>query len=491
MRLITNILFLSLGLLCLWLASSQWGIGYDPDSIIYEDVAENLFAGYGISRFDFSTGERYPMTNFPPFYPIVLGILSQVIGTVADSARLLNTALWGILWLIVYAWVKRDNQAHTIAWASASLLMLNLFIFQVFGTSWSEPLFLVLGFSGLWFIISYRKTWQWRDLILAGVLFACAILTRYAGVALVATAFMILLTVQNQSWRNRVTAILTLGIVSGTPLLMWLLRNVSVRGDVANRDVGFTLVGLPQLDTAVRTIGSWLLPIPELTVNLIVIGIFVLLIGWMVIQHRNTNNQADTIAIMMRWWVLIYVLFIIVSFTLLDPRIPFNYRILLPAWVGLIIGIGRWIALNWHRFGRGQQLIWRLTIIVLLCLNALLSLNWANVLLRNGQQYSGALFQKSVLIQALRDNQPSASLYTTNNFLFHYLTDQPADLLPYADTNNFDAWLTTLPDEPIQIIFFNSLSQRSWESADQLEASLPVTLLESDSAVNIYQLERP
>jgi len=491
MRYLSIITSLIFGLGCLWIASSQWGIGYDPDSIIYEDVAESVFAGYGISRFDFATGDRYPMTNFPPMYPLVLGILAQIFGTVAGSARLLNTALWGLLWLIVYQWIRRDHQSHTIAWAGASLLMFNLFIFQVFGTSWSEPLFLVLGFSGLWLVVSYQQDDKWRYLIGAGVLFASAILTRYAGVALVATASLMLLVASDKTWRKRLLSIVILGMVSGFPLLIWLLRNISLRGDVANRDVGLTLVGLPQLETAIQTVGSWLLPIPELTVNLVVIGLMSLLILWTFARIYQSHNENDLVIRIMRWWIVIYLLFIVTSFTLLDPRIPFNYRILLPAWVGIVILLGRWLALNWSRLGKIQQMVWRIAVIVLLCLNALLSLNWSDVIRQSGQQYSGAIFQKSDLIQDLHDNPSTTTLYTNNNFLFHYLTDQPADTLPFANDTDFDAWVASRPDEPIQIIFFHALSQRDWTSIDQLENSLPVTLIENDTAVSIYQLERP
>ena len=94
MRKLSIIFILLSGVIALWIASTPWGIGYDPDSIIYEDVAENWRAGYGIARFDFATGDRYPMTNFPPVYPLVLGVLSSIVGTVALAAKILNTALW-------------------------------------------------------------------------------------------------------------------------------------------------------------------------------------------------------------------------------------------------------------------------------------------------------------------------------------------------------------------------------------------------------------
>ena len=490
MRIVSICLILILGFTLLWFASEQWGIGYDPDSIIYEDVAENWMAGVGIARFDFATGEAFAMTNFPPLYPLLLGLLSPIFGSVADTARILNTVLWGGLWLMVYAWIYRGLKLHKIAWCFATILMINLMVLQVFGTSWSEPLFMMLGLGGLWLILRYCETWQWRYLISASILFACAILTRYAGVALVMTAGIVIVMAWHQSWRVRLQSLLGLGLISGLPLLLWLARNVSVRGDVANRDIGFTLLELPQLESSLQTLGIWLIPIPEPSLNFIILAVMGLLLAWMVFQSRKHPLTATIETQILRWWIIIYVLFIIVSFSLIDPRIPFNHRILLPAYIGLIIIIGRYFARHWAHISKSLRLIWVVTGIVLLIINGILSFNWMNIISQSGQQYSSAQFQQSPIIQDLRDSPPSATIYTNNNFLYHYLTNQPAETLPPLANTNFENWLDSLPsDESIQIVFFSFLGQRGWDSTEQIEPLLPVTIIKGSDVVTVYQLE--
>lgn len=490
MRTLSISLIFVFGIASLWFASQLWGIGYDPDSIIYEDVAENWIAGYGMTRFDFATGERYPMTNFPPLYPMVLGILSSVFGSVTDSARFLNTALWGGVWLMVYAWIRRRIQTHGIAWCSATLLMINLIVLQVYGTSWSEPLFMMLGLSGLWFILAFCDEWKWRHLILASVLFACSILTRYAGVAFVMTAGLVLFTASYQSWQKRIQSLAGLGFISALPLLVWLLRNITVRGDVANRDIGFTILGLPQLESTIQTLGIWLIPVPELTVNLIVLTPMGLLLGWTYFHTRKHSVSLDIETTILRWWIIIYMLFIVVSFSFVDARIPFNHRILLPAYVGLVILIGRGLAMNWSYFSKILRLTWLVVGLVLIVINSILSLNWASIISRTGQQYSDARFRQSMIIQDLQDTPSSATLYTNNNFLLHYLTDNPAHILPFADDTNLKGWLASLPDdETIQIVFFSLLSQRGWESTTQIESLLPVTQISDTEAVTLYELD--
>jgi hypothetical protein len=492
MRILSISLILLFGIASLWFASESWGIGYDPDSIIYEDVAENWMAGHGIMRFNFATGERYPMTNFPPLYPLVLGLLSQVFGSVSDSARFLNTALWGGVWLMLYAWIRRHSQTHGIAWFSATVLMVNLLVLQVYGTSWSEPLFMMLGMSGLWFVLNYCDTWQQKHLVFASILFACTILTRYAGVAFVATAGVMLLTVANQSWRERMQSIVGLGVISGLPLLVWLLRNITVRGDVANRDIGFTVIGLPQLENTIQTLGSWLIPVPELTVNLMVLALMGALLGWTYFSTRKHESAPDMGLKMMRWWIIIYMLFIVASFSFVDPRIPFNYRILLPAYIGLVILIGRGLTLHWYHFPKSLRLTWLVVGLVLIVINSILALNWVEIISRTGQQYSDARFKRSTIIQDLHDEPTTATLFTNNNFLFHYLTNKPAQTLPYANDSDVKSWLDSLPDdETIQIAFFSLLSQRDWESTMQLESLLPITQIGDSEVVTLYELDLP
>ena len=490
-RLSISVILLA-GFAMLWIASSQWGIGYDPDSIIYQDVAENWMAGHGIARYDFATGQRYPMTNFPPLYPIVLGLLSPLVGSMSESARILNTILWSAICLMVYLLIRRGLSSYKIAWFFATLLMSNLLVLQVFGTSWSEPLFLWLSLTGLWFVHSYLMGGKWRYLIMASLFFASAILTRYAGVTLFVAFGIILFTSSDESWRKRIQATFLLGFVSMSPLLIWLLRNMRVRGDIANRDVGFTWIGLPQLESTIQTFGEWLIPIRDLSTSLLLLMVMSILLGWTLLQIRQLDSSTDIGIRMMRWWIVIYILFIVASFMLLDPRIPFNYRILLPAYVGLIILLGRWLAIHWSSLSKLIRISWLIVGLTLILTNWILSANWVSLIHQTGQQYSSRQFQESAIIHNLRKNPTQALLYTNNNFLFHHLTDQPAHLLPSANTNDLSQWMDTLPpDEDILIVFFNVLSQREWQSTEQLEARLPVSPLQQSDIVAIYELELP
>lgn len=474
----------------LWIASSSWGIGYDPDSIIYEDVAENWLDGQGITRYDFATGERYPMSNFPPLYPIALGLLSQINDNLAQSARLLNTVLWGIVWLFVYRWIMHGGQSHIIAWSVATLLMINLLVFQVFGTSWSEPMFIALGLTGLWFVHRYRQLHHRKPLIIAAIFLALAILTRYAGVALVMTATIMIWT-SVSTRRRQLEDTIILGLISGMPLFIWVARNLILRGDIAARDVHFTMFGIPQLESSVATLGQWLIPIPEMRVNVIIIGLITLLIVLTFLNTRQNAIRADTGITLMRWWITIYLLFVIASFMIIDPRIPFNYRILFPAYVGLMILTGRWLAIRWQATAYYLRITWIVVGLSLLFVNGLLAINWAMIIQSNGHQYSDARFQQSQILQDLRDTDLSnITLYTNNNFLLHYQTDKAALLLPSASSTDFDLWLNTVSDdEPIQIVYFTLLPQRDWISTEQIESLLPVMPIRQSDIVTIYELD--
>lgn len=491
LRILSIISICIFGVAVLWIATSDWGIGYDPDSIIYEDVAENWLDGYGLARFEFETGARYPLTNFPPLYPIILALLSRIFGSVAQSARVLNTAMWCLMWLINYLWICRERpKNHRSAWIFATLLMINFFVFQLYGTSWSEPLFMVLVYSGLWLFVTYCRKDAWRYLIVAGLIFGFATLTRYAGVAVIATAMLSLLLMRDKALLARFKSILLLGMVSGLPLILWFVRNVSVRGDVANRNLGFTLPGIPQLESTLLTLGDWLVPISNLSLNLPILMIVVGLLSVSFWQSREQSAEADIVSAIVSRWFAIYILFILGSFMFVDPRIPFNYRLLLPAYVALIILIGRWFGLHFAGWGRVLRVVWVSLAIALVCVNVIMSLFWMSTIWSNGHQYSSRVYQQSPFLAEIRENSEPTNYITNNNFLLHYHTGKPADSLPFPNEDGYDSWIEEMATrDHLQIVFFHWLGGRGWESAEQLEAELPLILVEQGRDLNIYTIE--
>lgn len=482
------------GIVLLLFATGKWGIGYDPDSIIYEDVAQNWLAGQGISRFDFATGESYPLTNFPPLYPLTLAILSQITGTIAQAARILNIALWVILWLMTAAWIQKYRPSPKIAWLGANLLMFNFYVLQVYGTSWSEPLFMALAFSGLWLFVSYHQQDKQGYLVAASALIGLAILTRYAGLALLGTIILILIFQREKTIFQRLRALLIAGLVSGLPLLLWFLRNLSLSGDVANRALGIHPPALPQLESTLQTLANFLLPFSDMTINIITLFVILFLLIIAYRQLPSESQSLDFISRLLTLWIVIYMLFILASFTFADARIPFNYRILIPAYVALLIIIARWIAHYSSAWGRGLRLVWIIAGVSVLILNGIMALVWTNTIANYGHQYSSRIFQESQIIADLQDLPPEVLIVTNNNFLFHYLTDHPAQLVPFPSESGVDKWLNDMAQnkvDTIWLVYFRWLGEQGWSSAQEIESMLPLTLIASAPEVNLYQVDLP
>ncbi|HSW28718.1 MAG TPA: hypothetical protein VLH75_04395 [Longimicrobiales bacterium] len=189
-------LLLALGLLGVGLA--YWrpvpaGVWHDDG--VYMVIGEALSQGHGL-RYGGVPGEL-PAVKFPPLYPGLLGLLWVVLGSVGPvtlAAELLNllllAAAGGLLaWALhVGAGLRRRE-----ALAVGALAFISADVWRTALVPLSEPLFLALASAALalWPRASRRGEVRWASLLAA--LLVAVVLTRTAGVAVVA-GFAVALT---------------------------------------------------------------------------------------------------------------------------------------------------------------------------------------------------------------------------------------------------------------------------------------------------------
>ncbi len=126
----------------------------------------------------------------------------------------------------------------------------------------SEPLFLffsLLAFLCFGFYFERNKsTW----LAATGLLTSLAYLTRYSGLALVAT-FVVTLVLLNDSWKKRIGSALIL-LAGFVPLVIaWSIRNRMVAGNTTNRTLIWHPVTSETLEQGLRTFSEFLIPVEE------------------------------------------------------------------------------------------------------------------------------------------------------------------------------------------------------------------------------------
>lgn len=146
----------------------------------------------------------------------------------------------------------------------AGILLAGLSVDLVTQFTWtqSEPLSLVLVELGVLCLFLFMSNRARRlPAVLAGVAFGMALLTRYAGLGVVSRAVAVVLLDGRLSLRRRLEDSLIVVGCSIGPLLLFLLRNLIVAGDVVNRPaVAWHPPPMETWRSGFSTILQWLLP---------------------------------------------------------------------------------------------------------------------------------------------------------------------------------------------------------------------------------------
>ncbi len=239
------------------------GPGVGGDATIYLTSAKNLLAGRGLGWVE-ADGTFRLLPYSPPFYPLALSVAGFLAGDFTAAARWLNILLFGGL-VFLTGWyfarlTARQVPSSSRPWLSgvlAGLVACSPVMVGVQVWAMSESLFLLLGFAALLLLADHFAWPHPRKLIIAAVLAGLALLTRYMGVAFVATGGLALLCmgpggrltarraanlrrgpnegVTLQIQRGRIREAFWFGLIALAPMVVWLAIDFSVTGTVASR----------------------------------------------------------------------------------------------------------------------------------------------------------------------------------------------------------------------------------------------------------------
>lgn len=134
--------------------------------------------GYGRWR---SIGSFKPTTTFPPFYPFALAVVQWIGLDVHAGVRLLVGL--GVL----YA-----TRSRVFALLSAVLVLTSSALIDVFSWALSESMFIPLSMASVVGLVMVLRSGKRQYLCIVGVTSGLALLTRYAGIALVAALGLII-----------------------------------------------------------------------------------------------------------------------------------------------------------------------------------------------------------------------------------------------------------------------------------------------------------
>ena len=261
-----------LAVLGVWLLlySTPQGLGLNDDLIGYIAGARSLLSGQGYREiWIVSAG---PVTHFPPGFPGALALVGLLTGLdPLRGARLLNGLLFGLN-TFAGGWLAfRMTGSRLAGLLTALLFILTPALLRVHSNAMSEPLYIFLTLVtflllDVYFVVATSPKGKGdrgegaRWLIAAGCVIGLAYLTRYAGLALLATGVAALI-VLHSGWRTRLarSAVLIAGALPW--MAAWAIRNRLVGGALTNRALDWHPITAENIRTGVRTFSSFLVPV--------------------------------------------------------------------------------------------------------------------------------------------------------------------------------------------------------------------------------------
>ena len=119
-------------------ATSRYGVGLTPDSVVYVDGAESMADGLGFSRH----GEA--VTIFAPGYPAVLSIGDRLGLGVLDTARVVGVLAFVLTTVLGFVLLRRHVRSQHVVAAGTIVIGCSAILLGVFKQALSDQLFIVV-----------------------------------------------------------------------------------------------------------------------------------------------------------------------------------------------------------------------------------------------------------------------------------------------------------------------------------------------------------
>lgn len=436
--------FLTLGLLALIgvslvLRATPEGLSLTDDSIAYIAGARSLLAGHGYREAWLASNG--PVTHFPPGFSSVLAFIGLFGLDPRSGARFLNAALFGLNAALLGILGWRMTKSLPAGLILAALFVANDSLLRVHATAMSEPLFIFLSLLSFWmFDLYFERDTHWLWLASCGTFVGWAYLTRYSGLALVAT-FLVALVILHDTWHKRLVSV-GVFLLSVLPWIIgWAIYNELVGGTATNRVLVFHPITASNFDTTLHNVSTFLMPveawqrelfkIPGLFLAMIVLILGAVLI-WTLVKAWNhflrpqQANRPEIISFTNGLYIFGYLASIFASMSFFDASTKFKVRILAPVYVSLLIllvVLGVWL---WRK-RREVVVVLAVVIFGLMSYGQYMAIT---ELMKGGQGYASFQWYDSKAMAFLRTLPSGIMIYTNEPGAVYLYTGRGTYVLP-------------------------------------------------------------
>jgi 4-amino-4-deoxy-L-arabinose transferase-like glycosyltransferase len=329
---------------------------------------------------------------------------------------------------------------------------------QLHAAAMSEPLFIFLSLLSFWLFDLYFElppssigrgiAGEWWWLVACGASAGMAYLTRYAGLALVAT-FIVAICILRTTWRKRLTSI-GIFLTGFLPFALgWALRNRIVAENATNRAFAWHPITVENIKLGVYTFSNFLIPVESWRKTLansrfILEGLIAIILGavliWTVVntwRYISKPRQAsalksggkesrEVISFTTGLYIFAYLASIVASMTMFDAATKFQLRILSPVFVGLLVllvALGIWMRKKYRPFVA-------LMLVILLGLSIYKQSNTFAQWSQGGLGYASFQWYDSEAMANLRDLPAEVRIYTNEPAAVYLYVGRGANVLP-------------------------------------------------------------
>lgn len=435
------------------------GIGVSPDSVIYMSVAENIHEQG--TAMDFN---QLMLVDFPLFYPSFLSSLSFLTGLKPIVyGPVLNATLFA---LVIYCSGQiMKNFSFPSAWyrwALLACLAVSPALLEIYSMLWSETLFILLVLLFIIIIYYYLQSNAIKHLLLAGLIVAIALVTRYAGITLLAAGGLLLLMNRSLTWRKRIAHLLLFGITGCSLLFINLIRNKTVSHTLTGYREPANSTFAKNLHDAGSVFCDWLpfLSSRHLFASVVIVCIMTAL-GFVWIKKTLHNNKPISGEYIALTFFLVYGLFIIIIATISRFQ-PLDNRLLSPLYIPFLWSISSWLPVTISKnepAGRKWFIAGSVLFFTCFQYNQLAAVKemWEGIKDAGIPGYTEDQWRYSPTVAFIQKNKSlfkeGYTIYSNASDAVYFFTGMKSELLPHKD---FPADIAEfMKDDTCYVVWFN------------------------------------
>lgn len=433
-----------------WLQTSKYGIGLSPDSTTYLRWSESISKdGWGFII-------QNPRATFPPLYPTILVIFSNIFHADHISiARWLNIML-SFCFSFSSLFLCRKLTKNTVILLTFGLFIsfsrpLNL----IFSYAWSEPLFIFLL---LLITFSIDKT-DYKHLILCGFLSALAILTRYAGVAIV-PAVCLYIFMEKHELSEKIKKSFCYASIPTLTYIAYIARNYYFTKTLMGTRVASNTGLISNCDRAFSTIALW-----WFSGQYFFMVAFLLLIsgGFIWNYRKNLFKFFADISGTIKFsfcFVAVYSAFIVISSTTTAYDL-IDDRLMAPVFLYTLLLLFSLVVIGYKTPKKEKFLFYPLLSMLIVCTLISFAKTWTkdvNFRKNHGAGgYNSEFWQENNLVKYLKTNKLNSleKIYTNDTYSFFIIDKKIKSLnIPLKKDRKVSGLENSL------IIYFNNIDQK-------------------------------